>query len=390
MKDIKDALLFSDAWTSEHEEALRQALEADPELAAAVTRWRRVRAAVRQHLAARVPDHHLLIVYALEAGQRTDALTAAEREVLTTARPDLEAALAAHPALQDIVCDIQDAAADFDAIWDAQKLPVEEVSTRAADRPARRSAAARTPALRWAARAGIGIAVAVFVGLAALLLQRDRNQVTLDVAAGEVQTVTLADGSTVRLLGGSSLTYADPEKTTAFDRHVRLTGHAFFGVVEGEEGFTVETPNALATVLGTSFGVAAGDDLTEVTLVTGSVALAPKAAQHQAVRLEPGQRSHVAAGALPSTPVEVDLTEALRWTEQFVFQDTPLAVAVARLSEHYGRSVHLDETLAMEPVSGRFTEEDYTLKEILDILALSLQAEVHTQDDGSYRVEAAG
>ncbi|RMH49229.1 MAG: DUF4974 domain-containing protein [Bacteroidetes bacterium] len=94
----------------------------------------------------------------------------------------------------------------------------------------------------------------------------------------------------------------------------------------------------------------------------------------------------VAAGALASTPEAVDLTEALRWTRQFVFQDTPLEVAVARLSEHYGVPVYLDEALAREPVTGRFAEEDYTLKEILDILARSLNAEVRLQPDGSYRL----
>ncbi len=383
---MTEALLFSEDWTPELEAALRHAMREDAAFADAVALWRRMQATVRRNLVRSLPDHHVLIAYALATSPYAEVLSAAERSALEAARPALEAALAAHPALRDVVRDVQEAAAAFEAVWEAQWPGAGEPPAPAPDRPARRRAAARTPATRWTARIGLGVALALFVGLVGLLWLRDGRQITIEVPPDAVQTVALADGSTVRLLGGATLTYADPDRPTAFDRHVRLTGAAFFDVVKEARGFTVETPHALATVLGTSFGVVAGEEQTEVTLVTGAVALAPRAAPDRPVRLAPGQRSVVAAGALASTPEAVDLTEALRWTRQFVFQDTPLEVAVARLSEHYGVPVYLDEALAREPVTGRFAEEDYTLKEILDILARSLNAEVRLQPDGSYRL----
>ncbi|RMF55430.1 MAG: DUF4974 domain-containing protein, partial [Bacteroidetes bacterium] len=140
-------------------------------------------------------------------------------------------------------------------------------------------------------------------------------------------------------------------------------------------------PTALTTVLGTQFGVQAGDEATEVVLVSGRVALAPRAVPEQFVVLEPGQMSRVAAGALPATPVAVDLSAALAWTGQFFFRATPLPEALAQLSDHYGVPVTYTPALADEAISGTF-EHEQPLEEILQALAATLGAEVRRQGTG--------
>ncbi|QXD14432.1 FecR domain-containing protein [Rhodocaloribacter litoris] len=385
MKQEFDPTLFDEALTPEARRALQAVLDEDPALAAAFERWRRVRIALRAHLEARVPDRHLLVLYALARGGRADVLEPGERAALEAAREDLDRALAAHPALHDVIRRIQADADAFEAVWEARSAPARP--RRAARGPAERPARPprRRTVQRWSWRVGAVAAVTLFAVVLTLLVQRERGMVTLRTGPGEVRLVELAGGSTVRLMGGSELTYADPTRGGPPHRRARLRGRAFFDIAPDGEGFTVETPVALATVLGTRFGVQAGEAETEVVLVTGRLALAPRSVQERLVVLEPGQMSRVAAGALPSTPVPVDLTAALDWTGLFLFRATPLPEVLERLSDHYGVPVTHAPALAGEAISGTF-EQDQALPEILETLAAALGAEVRPAGNG-WRLE---
>ncbi len=379
MSEAFDPTFFDDAPTPEARRAFRAALEADPALAEAYARWRRVRAAVRRSLDERVPDRHALVCYALDAQGRADLLTAAEREALDAARPALERAFAAHPALRDVVRRIQAEADDFEAVWAAEAAAT---TPRAhADRPSRRRP--RSPAQRWGGRIAATVSLVLFAAVVTVLLQRERGMVTLRTAEGEVRLVEMADGSTARLMGGSALTYAAPTKGKGFTRRARLTGRAFFDIAPDRRPFTIETPTALTTVLGTTFGVRADDAETEVVLVTGRVSLASRQARERVVVLEPGQRSRVAADALPTPPVPVDLAEALDWTGLFIFRAAPLSDAVARLSAHFHVPVRLAPELAADSISGTFGQ-DQPLEEILRTLAATLTAEVRPAEGGGF------
>jgi ferric-dicitrate binding protein FerR (iron transport regulator) len=216
-----------------------------------------------------------------------------------------------------------------------------------------------------------------------MLFQRDRSLVTLEVAEGQTQVVTLADGSTVRVLGGSRLTYADPDAATPFNRRVHLDGRAFFEVVPGQQGFTVETPSGVTTVLGTSFGIQADAAAMDVVLASGRVAVASRSAPDQVVVLEPGQRSRVAANARPTTPEPIELTEALTWTGLFVFRATPLRTVAERLQAHYEVPVQVVPTLADERVTGTF-EQEQPLTQVLRVLATTVDAEVRGDSKAGY------
>lgn len=359
----------------------------DPALAEMAAQWRQVRAAVHTDLHKSLPDSRLFVLYALDASGRADLLSSEEQQLLEVARPQLDAAIHQHPALVDVVADVDDACADFEACW-AEHGPQSSTRKVAPDRKAIRPAA-RKSGLRWGWRALAAVAVVAFVAVLGLLLQRDQSMTTITVAEGETRLVELADGSTVRLLGNSQLTFVDPEQTAVFNRRVSLEGRAFFEITPDQQGFTVETPTALTTVLGTSFGIQADEAAMEVVLATGKISVASRSAQDRVVVLEPGQMSRVARNALPITPTPVDLTEALEWTGLLYFRSTPVEDAVARLSKQFEVAITVAPSLQKEPVSGTF-DPSQSLDQILDALATTLSAQVRGDAETGYELVLTG
>lgn len=386
MRDAYESILFADELTPEQREALRDVLSSDPTLRRLLVHWNAVRQALRGRLERALPDRRLLILHALDESEYGDVLDEAERAAVREARPALEEMLEEHPALVHVFDDVRDAAEDFEEVWAAHF----EASRRrslspASDRAPVTSRGRRRGSLRWIWRAAAAVAVAAFVGIVAFLAIRNGEQVTVTVAEGELRTVELADGSSVRLLGGSSLTYADPEEAAPFSRRVVLQGRAFFEVAPGEQGFTVETATALTTVLGTSFGVEADERATEVVLAAGKVALASKEARDRMVVLEPGQASRVVEGRRPSPPEAVDLTQALEWTRLFLFRSTHVEDIAARLGRHYEVAIAVAPSLRGEAVTGTF-EWEQPVDEILEALAATLDATVHETAEGTYHL----
>lgn len=381
MDPTLDFLLTDTAPSPEDRQALRAALDADPALADAVAHWRNVGATLGSRLDAAVPDRETFVLYALDTAGRRDLLTEADVARLEAARADLEAALATYSSLPQVAQLIQEECRDFEACW---RSAFDTPSTRP-DRAPLRARTAR-PA-RWIWRGAAVFALVVFAALATLLVQRDAHMMLATTGPGEIQIITLADGSTVRLLENSQLSYPDPAEANPLARRVELEGRAFFEVVREQRGFSVETAEALTTVLGTSFGVVATEGATEVTLATGRVTLAPRTAETQFVTLEPGQRSRVVADGPPTPPQPVDLLEALTWTQQFICQDTPLTDLVTQLSLHYGVPVQLDAAFSDEKISGTFLAEE-SLETILERVAASVleSATLTRTDDGGFQL----
>ncbi|MEM1095988.1 MAG: FecR domain-containing protein [Bacteroidota bacterium] len=358
------------------EEQFQAALAADPKLAAAWAAWVDVAETLRTRLHDAAPQRSHLVCYALQRCGRTDALSDAERQMLTERREALEQALAAHPGLAAVVQDIEKAAADFDTAWPAPPQA----------RTDRQPRARATNAKRWGWRISAMGSVLAFAALAVILIQRDSSQVTVATAAGETQRIELADGTLIRLAERSSLTYTPAEAESVFDRRVVLAGRAFFDVVPAQQGFVVETATAQATVLGTQFAVAATDALTEVTLTSGRVTLASKANLAAPVTLSPGEQARVARGALPSAPAPVELAQTLAWARVLAFDATPLSAIALTLQAELGASIQYDPTLADEAISGTFFLEEQSAEEIVAIIAQSLGLTATPMDDGGFRL----
>lgn len=93
-------------------------------------------------------------------------------------------------------------------------------------------------------------------------------------AKGQKSTITLSDGTIIRLNAGSKLKY--PEQFSKSSREVFLSGEAFFTVrKDPKRPFIVKTGDLTTTVLGTSFNISAYQDESEihVAVVSGKVSV---------------------------------------------------------------------------------------------------------------------
>ncbi len=373
-----DALPFGEALSPEEREALLALLQREPTLALVLRHWETLQALLRARVEAVVPDRRLLVFYALVRSGREALLTPEERAELEAARPALERALQALPGLETVTEDIAAACADFEEAWAVHFSGASRPRPAAERRP---RPLHRRPTYRWVVRVVLSGVVLALAGI--LWWQQTGQQVAWTVADGAVAVRTLADGSTVRLVGPAVLRY-----TVHFDRRVQLEGQAFLEVQPGMRPFRVETSEAVVTVLGTRFGVRSIGGQTEVVLVEGRVALNGRGRAEAPVVLTAGQRSLVAAGQAPEPPTPVQVSEALRWTGLHVFSDMPLGEIVRYLSDFYGVSISVDPLLADEPIVGTFAQ-DQPLSEILQALAATLGARVEQLSDG-YRLTPLG
>jgi transmembrane sensor len=335
-----------------------------PHLAADAARWRAVRVAVREGLAADLPDADLLVLRGMDAADLTDA----EQTRLHAARPALDAAFGRHPGLSAAADRVVADRVAFDRTWRehvSSAEPAAEPSRpgprrtdHAGDRAAR--PAPRRGGSRWVWRTAALAGVAAFAVVALFVAQRDAGFQT--VTAETARTVTLADGSTADLAAGAVLMVPEPGGRRGA-RQARLrSGDALFHVAhDPARPFTVETPNADVTVLGTVFAVrVAGAETngvrTDVTLLSGRVDLALRGGP--SVRLAPGQASRVVALQPPTAPVAADPAEALAWMGDVVVRDEPSRAVAARLGSLFGAEITVDDVLASETVSADFRLAD--------------------------------
>jgi transmembrane sensor len=391
MNDSYDPTLF-EALDPAERDALQRALGEDADAAEALALWSALRARLGADLRRDLPDADLLTLYALSEADPS-ALAPEEEARLIAAQPALERAIAAHPALDDVIRRIRADHEAFEAAWDEAAPAGSETATppevrpqqHAADRDAVRSSGRRT-SYRWVWRSAVGVAVVAFAALVVFLLQRDAGYETYVAEAGETRTVALDDGSTVVLASTSRLMV---ETEDDGERRVRLTGEALFEVVPNGDPFIVETPTAITTVLGTTFGVDANEIETEVILANGLVEVATRIDPDQSVRLEPGQRSRVVGGQPPEPPTRADVVATLAWTGTWYFHNAPADEVAARFSDHYDVPIVLNPTLADVRVGGAYSA-DRPVEESLQALAVSLGARLERDADAGYRIVPAG
>ncbi len=369
MSDVIQAALFPETLSDVERAEAQAALAASAEARQVYRAAQALEAHVATAFQAGIPPRRLLVLDALARSRYAEMLSDAERAEISEHADTLAQARDAHPSLAYVAREIAHEAAQFEKAWQGEAAP--PLRTKPSDRALRRQA----PVQRWLWRTGVTMALLAFVAAALLIVQRDASYTTVEVATGEVQHLTLGDGSRVKLMGGAALTYSDPEAGAVFNRQVRLRGDAFFEVEPGVQRFTVRTEEADVMVLGTAFGVRAGQAGTEVTLVEGQLLFAPAGMPTRGVTLAPGQQSRVAHGAdLPTPPADVAVDATLQWAGLFIFSDTPLATVTARLSEGFGTTIEVSPALAQEAITGTF-DRAQGVEEIVQTLATALGAE---------------
>ncbi len=205
----------------------------------------------------------------------------------------------------------------------------------------------------------LATAAVVAVGLWAVRPAPPVQNIAIGVAQRTAQT--LADGTRVELNANTSLRF----ENLANERRVHFAGgEAIFMVAKDPaKPFIILTPTGSVRVTGTTFNVRADgtDAVLEVTVTEGSVEVRPRDGTDGPISLKANDRllargKHIDVKQALS---QSELDDLLAWRHgQIVFNEVPLADAVARFARYHGRSYHVDPSLAAETVGGLHRIDD--------------------------------
>jgi transmembrane sensor len=258
-------------------------------------------------------------------------------------------------------------------------------------RPIRLGGEARR-ATGWAA-VGLRAAAAIALLVSGVLLWRAvvgresaaAPATTFATPAGQMDTVQLADGSTVVLAPLSRLVVQAGYGSSA--RAVELTGEALFEVIhDAQRDFTVRAGNAMIRDLGTAFSVRSeAEEDVSVVVTSGSVLLhAIGASPDSGEVLGARDRGVIARDGRVTVQREVPVEPALAWTRRrLVFEDAPLTRVRAELRRWYGLELQPADT-ALERRRLTATFENETADEVLRILGLALGVRIERLGDSAF------
>jgi transmembrane sensor len=206
---------------------------------------------------------------------------------------------------------------------------------------------------------------------------------TVATAYGELRTVQLPDGSTVKMNGHSTLRYA-ADLSTQSQREVWLDGEGYFSVkhLADNRRFVVHTTAGLQVeVLGTQFTVYRRHEQARVVLLTGKVRVDfADPARRREVVLKPGELLET-FDAPPRRIEHKAVNTALyaSWADnKLVFDETSLADVATRLSDTYGVAVSVaPPALSQYKVSGTFPVGN--LEAVLQFLEKSFPLTIQRQ-----------
>lgn len=206
---------------------------------------------------------------------------------------------------------------------------------------------------------------------------------------GEQRTVTLPDGSLVRLNGNSTLTYPN-DWIENDDRAVWLEGEAFFKVTKkraavGKARFVTHTPNLDISVLGTQFNVNTRRGNTLVVLAEGRIELSkPNDQKARVILMKPGDLAMAQVGIeqVDIKPAKPQLHTA--WTrQQFAFDNTPLRDIAQQLTDTWGVTlIFEDKALADRRFTGNLSSQD--LETLLTTLTTTFDLQADQQENRIY------
>lgn len=187
---------------------------------------------------------------------------------------------------------------------------------------------------RWSfARFG-AVAATIFAVIGLSFLSLQYIPYSIETAAGERQTITLDDGSSIALNGDTRivLTRSDP-------RHAKLErGEALFTVVHNErEPFIVEVGDAVIKDLGTVFNIVRDRYGTEVGVSEGMVVYNP---QRERVTLKPGQALRTGNANRPPEIFSVPISAVGSWKQnQLTYEAASMDHIAADLSRSLGGKI---------------------------------------------------
>ena len=197
------------------------------------------------------------------------------------------------------------------------------------------------------------------------------------------RTLTLPDGSVIRINAGSRLEIAEAAYNKE-KREVWLSGEAFFEVAKNPaKPFIIHTGEMQTTVRGTSFNVKAYDGLGEnvVSVRDGRVEVSSAAASGKMLGVLTANRQlRYNTTQRTAQTSDADWHDAAGWTEgRLVLDGVGAKELELRLKQHFGVSVSVTgNALDGKSISGSF-RADKTLVEVMN--AVSALYNIHYEID---------
>jgi transmembrane sensor len=247
------------------------------------------------------------------------------------------------------------------------------------------------PALRYAALViavlGISFAARYFVNRTDDKPVVEVEMLTVNTLSHpeQITTVTLPDGSVVKLNADTKLEY--PGTFTDKTRRVTLSGEAFFEVThDSVRPFVIDIDGASVEVLGTSFNVSAypGKPSVEVNVESGKVRLTEKNSgreESNKVIIPAGRSGKLTIADGKITQNDHLSPNYLAWiTKEINFQRTPLGEAFDQLESVYHVKINVVESdIASIPYTANFAK--LQLDYILDVIARTHNLSVTRNDE---------
>ncbi len=176
----------------------------------------------------------------------------------------------------------------------------------------------------------------------------------ISTGAGEVKIVTLEDASRVQLDASTALTkdFSGPQR-----RLTLLNGEAWFDAAPNPaRPFIVEAAGGATTALGTSFDIATGRGMTEVTVTSHRVSVA---ATGETTMVQEGQQTAYGPGFALLAPHPIDADSVTAWRRgRLIFQDKPLGEVIAILNRYHRGLIWAAPSIRDRIVTGVFHASD--------------------------------
>jgi transmembrane sensor len=200
---------------------------------------------------------------------------------------------------------------------------------------------------RWMGWTATALAASLVAVVGIRVADQNPTLQIYETAPGVQRTVTLADGSTVKLNGGTRLVAdGDNPRKLTLER-----GEGLFVVRhDAQHPFTVAVGGATVTDIGTQFNIVRDGGATRIAVAEGAVEWSREG---NAVRLDAGRRLRAEDGKATVELASVAPDAVGGWSRgQLVFDGALLSSAAADLARALGIAITVAPDIAGRPVRG--------------------------------------
>lgn len=202
---------------------------------------------------------------------------------------------------------------------------------------------------------------------------------TITTGIAQKTEFQLPDESGVTLNAQSNISYS--EKKWQDNRHVNLTGEAFFKVAKGSR-FDVATADGIISVLGTQFNVKVRRGYFEVICFEGLVAV--KVGQ-KIVELPPENMFRIINGTFSTSSALKDQAPAWLRNESS-FNSVPFKLVLEEVERQYDVSITTSNINLEQLFTGRFTHDNLSLA----LNSISLPLNLQFKEVANNKIEISG